>query len=167
MVICSEIIEHLDNNVVVIKYIKKLLKKNGIIIASSPSLNVPLYKLGLLKKFDKEVGHLRRYTKNSLENLFKEANFKIIETKREEGILRNFLFINSLGGFLLRVLNKWPFSEVVIFKDNLIIPMFGESNIFWSHRKNENTFFDRTGVAGETICRHIFCKRIIYNPILA
>ena len=130
LVICSEVLEHLINDKDAVFQIKNLLNKNGIAIASSPSQNAPLYKLRLLNNFDKEVGHIRRYNKENFNNLFKSVGFKVLETKKTEGILRNFLFTNSFGGFLLRILNKRPFSVLVTFIDNLTVPLFGESDIY-------------------------------------
>lgn len=99
-------------------------------IASSPSKNAPLYRMGALKTFDRKVGHLRRYSENDFVDLFKKEGFVILETNKTEGILRNFLFTNPFGGFLLRILNKKPFSRVVTFIDNLSVPLFGESDIY-------------------------------------
>jgi SAM-dependent methyltransferase len=130
LIICSEVLEHIKNDKMAVIRIENILQKGGIVIASSPSQDAPLYRVGLLKNFDKEVGHLRRYSEETFEGLFEDAGLKILETKKTEGVLRNFLFTNSFGGFLLRVLNKWPFSEVVTFVDNLTISIFGESNIY-------------------------------------
>lgn len=130
IIVCSEVLEHLKQDKTAITKIKNLLQNGGMVIASSPSLNAPLYKMGLLKGFDWEVGHLRRYTLESFVKLFESSGFKVLETKKTEGVLRNFLFTNSFGGFLLRILNKWPFSKVVTFVDNFSIPIFGESNFY-------------------------------------
>jgi len=62
--------------------------------------------------------------------LFEYAGFNILETNKTEGVIRNFLFTNQLGGFLLRILNKWPISNVVTVLDNLTIRLLGESNIY-------------------------------------
>lgn len=130
VVICSEVLEHLKDDKSTVDKIRKHLKSGGIVIASSPSTNAPLYKIGMLKKFDSEVGHLRRYSKKNFHDLFKNFGLQIIESISTEGILRNFLFTNSFGEFMLRILNKWPFSEIVTFVDNLLIPIFGESNMY-------------------------------------
>lgn len=130
IIICSEVLEHLKDDKIAIKKIKTLLSAKGILIASSPSENSPLYKLGLLNKFEKEVGHLRRYSEESYRNLFENAGFRILEVKKTEGILRNLLFTNPIGSFLLKVLKRWPFSTTISFFDDLIIPFFGESNIY-------------------------------------
>src|SRR3972149_2853294 len=130
VIICSEVLEHLPQDKLAIRKIRNLLVKNGVVIASSPSENAPLYKVGILNNFDSSVGHLRRYTEKSFRNLFEYAGFNILETNKTEGVIRNFLFTNQLGGFLLRILNKWPISNVVTVLDNLTIRLLGESNIY-------------------------------------
>ena len=130
IVICSEVLEHLKNDKMAVKKIQTLLLADGLLIASSPSQNAPLFKWGFLKKFDKEVGHLRRYTEKKFISLFESAGFRILETKRTEGILRNFLFTNPIGGLSLRILKRWPFSAIISFLDDLTIPILGESNIY-------------------------------------
>lgn len=135
LIICSEVLEHLKDDRSAVNAISKLLKRDGIVIASSPSKNAPLYKWGALSRFDQEVGHLRRYTKGGFIKLFKESKFKVIETKEAEGLLRNFLFTNLFGGLLLRLFNKWPFSEIITFIDSALIPIFGESDIYLVAKK--------------------------------
>lgn len=134
-ILCSEVLEHIKNDKLAVTAISKLLKKNGIVIASSPSINAPLYKMSFLKKFDQKVGHLRRYSKDDFIHLFQNVGLEILEIKGTEGILRNFLFTNSFGGLLLRILNKKPLSRVISFIDDLTIPLFGESNIYLVARK--------------------------------
>lgn len=128
LVILTEVIEHLSNDKLALEKIFNSLNKGGIAILTTPSLNAPLYRLGYAKNFDKRVGHLRRYTVNSLVNISKEAGFKIMETKKVEGLLRNFLFLNPFAGKLIRFI-KFYVSDIVTFVDNLLIPIFGESNL--------------------------------------
>ena len=115
LVIFTEVIEH-------------MLNKGGVAIITTPSLNAPLYRFGYANNFDKRVGHLRRYTIKSLSVLCKEVGFKIVETEKVEGILRNFLFLNPYAGKFVRFI-KYFISDFVTFIDNLLIPIFGESNI--------------------------------------
>lgn len=135
VVICSEVLEHLDDDENAVISIRDALKYHGILIASSPSTNAPLYKLGLLKNFDQEVGHVRRYSPESLRQLIQNNGFKIIYIKKTEGILRNFLFTNRIGGFLLKLLKRRPFSILVSFVDDLCVYLFGESDIYIVARK--------------------------------
>lgn len=130
-VLCSEIIEHLENDGLAIAKIFSLMENNGILYISVPSKNAPLYKVGFAKCFDKRVGHLRRYDDIGLEKLIKSRGFSILKIGKTEGILRNFLFLSNNAGFFVRILNKISFlSDLITFFDNLLIPIFGESNIF-------------------------------------
>ena len=70
--------------------IRSVLKPNGLLVITTPSLNAPLYRLGLLNRFDKEVGHLRRYTLSNLISLVENNGYKVIQSGRHEGVLRNF-----------------------------------------------------------------------------
>lgn len=133
-VIFTEVIEHLENDASALSKINELLIPNGILILSTPSINAPLHKLGLTKKFDKEVGHLRRYSMPQLKTLLKKNNFKISKTVRTEGILRNFLFVNPYTGKLVRYVNFFA-SDFVTFLDNISLKLFGESNYIIVARK--------------------------------
>jgi 2-polyprenyl-3-methyl-5-hydroxy-6-metoxy-1,4-benzoquinol methylase len=130
VVICSEVLEHFEDDHLAIIKLRELLNKKGIIISSSPSINAPLYRLGLLNKFDRSVGHIRRYSLDKYAKLFKDNKFKVIEIKKTEGILRNFLFTFKIGGLLLKILNKKPFARFVTNLDNKLLSIFGESNIY-------------------------------------
>jgi len=134
VIIFTEVIEHLEDDKKALQSIYKLLKPNGLMILSTPSDTAPLHKLGLTKKFDQEVGHLRRYSLIELESLIKKSGFNIIETRKTEGVLRNFLFINPLAGKMIRFI-KFFISDIVTFTDNLTIPIFGYSNIIIVARK--------------------------------
>lgn len=129
LVIFTEVIEHLENDKLALKKIHSLLNKNGVLILSTPSQNAPLYKLGLLKKFDREVGHLRRYKMEELTQIIKDQGFKIVDTNKSEGIVRNFLFTNPIAGKSVRIINKFG-GSFVTFIDNISFKLFGESQLF-------------------------------------
>lgn len=135
VIVCSEVLEHLLFDELAVQKIQSLLNKGGIVIASSPSQNSPLYKLGRLNEFDKKVGHVRRYSEQSFKGLFEKTGLQVLETMKTEGIFRNFLFTNSFGGFLLKIVNKFQISGLVTLLDNLTIPVFGESDIYLVARK--------------------------------
>ncbi len=130
LIIVSEVLEHIVSEEKSIISVKNSLQKNGVVIISVPSASSLLYKFGFLEKFDKKVGHLRRYTTTSLSNLFKKNGFSIIEIKKTEGILRNSLFVFQSFDLFIKILNKFDFlSEFVSFLDKFFIKIFGESNI--------------------------------------
>ena len=126
-IVFTEVIEHLEDDESAIKKIAKLLEADGILLLSTPSITAPLYRLGLTRDFDVQVGHLRRYSLEQLRNLLKTNDFKIIREVKSEGILRNFLFINPHAGKLVRYINRFG-SNIVTKIDNITLRLFGESN---------------------------------------
>jgi SAM-dependent methyltransferase len=127
--ICSEVLEHLPDDREVIGRLSEVVKINGIAIFSVPSINAPLYRMGLLDSFDKEVGHLRRYTDLTLSKLLVSNGFKVLNIYKTEGLLRNSLYtIPGLGIFVKFV--RWPFTIIVNIVDDLFVKMLGESNIY-------------------------------------
>lgn len=128
VVIFTEVIEHIREDDKALKKIFSLLQPDGIAIITTPSSNAPLYKLGLAKEFDQRVGHLRRYTVESLGQKAENTGFTIIEWRKIEGILRNFLFLNPIAGKFIRYI-KYFISDLITFIDDVLVKMFGESNI--------------------------------------
>lgn len=128
-ILLLEVIEHLKNDDLALGKIYLLLRKGGIAIISTPSKNAPLYKLGLADEFDQRVGHLRRYTLEELVDKCKSVGFKILETKKTEGIIRNFLFLNPIAGKLIRFI-KFFIADFVTFIDEISLKIFGESDLF-------------------------------------
>lgn len=128
LVIFSEVIEHLEDDNKALRDIWNVLKPSGLLVITTPSQNAPLYRMGLLNNFDKEVGHLRRYTPKSLKLLVEKNGFKVVSSEINEGIIRNFLFTNNGAGKLLKFI-RWKFSDLIALIDSWTIPLFGESNI--------------------------------------
>lgn len=135
-IICSEVIEHIQDDNLALKKIFSLLKRGGVAFISTPSKNAPLHKLGLVKKFDEKVGHLRRYTLEELVEKTRACGFKILETKKIEGIVRNFLFLNPIAGKFVKLI-KFFISEIVTYADNISLKLFGESDIFIVIKRQE------------------------------
>jgi 2-polyprenyl-3-methyl-5-hydroxy-6-metoxy-1,4-benzoquinol methylase len=134
IIICSEVLEHLADDKLAIRQISKMLKSNGVFIVSVPSKNAPLFRWGFAADFDKEVGHLRRYSENDLIKLFAANGLTIISSRKIEGLLRNYLFLNRRAGKIIRFLRSY-ISDFVTILDKLLIPVFGESNILMVVRK--------------------------------
>lgn len=129
-VLCNEVLEHLDDDKKTILKIYNELKDNGIAIISVPSKDAPLLKFNFMKEKDRDMGHLRRYNSEELTNLLKMNNFSIIKTIKNEGIIRNLLFITWLGNQIIRIANKLGFvSDILTFFDDITLKLLGESNI--------------------------------------
>lgn len=134
-VICSEVIEHVKDEHKLLTTIYNSLKKNGYLLLTTPSINAPLYKLGLLTKFDQDVGHLRRYDFHELKKKLEKYNFEIVFCEKNESILRNSLYTFPLLGNLIRLF-KIPFIVVLFHKiDAVLVNLWGESNMAFIARK--------------------------------
>lgn len=133
-IICSEVIEHVLDPTALLSKIFSISTDNTVIIISAPISQSPLYKIGFLNVFDHEVGHLRRYSQESLVELLQSLNFRVEYKARVEGLLRNSLYtVKSIGWFIRFI--RWPFSIVVNLLDNLSGQLFGYSNIYLVVRK--------------------------------
>ena len=136
-VLMTEVIEHLPDENLVLKAANKILKKSGILIISTRSSNAPLYRIGLTKRHDKNVGHLQRYTLNRLEKLVIKQGFCVTETGITEGLIRDFLFsFPRLGSQIVKVANKFViFSDFLTLIDNIFLEIFGGAQIYLVARK--------------------------------
>lgn len=76
------VIEHLDNPSEVMLNIKKILKKEGILVISTPNTTSLGFKYGQSLWFHLDVPrHLILYNKKSLEYFFDKTGFKVIQEK--------------------------------------------------------------------------------------
>jgi len=66
-----DVLEHISNDQVVITEAKRVLKKNGSIIITSPALNF------IWSAHDTDQGHKRRYTRTAIRNLSNKTGLKI------------------------------------------------------------------------------------------
>ena len=128
LIICSEVIEHVSNDMDLLKNLTNRLKNSGYLFVTTPSINAPLFKLGMSNGFDRRVGHLRRYDSVKLVKQIESIGYRIISLKKEEGILRNSLFMFSFLGWIVKFL-KGPLSDIVTIVDDILVRLFGESNI--------------------------------------
>ncbi len=75
-ILCSNVLEHLDPHEAVLKGYQRALRPGGhaiIIVPAEPSLYSPA---------DKALGHYRRYTREGLEIVMREAGFITVHTKQ-------------------------------------------------------------------------------------
>jgi len=135
MVLCLEVIEHVKNDIKLIRLLLNHLNKGCYLIISTPSINAPLYKLGLTYKFDKKVGHLRRYDDEELKGvLLSMPEVDTVALLKKEGVIRNSLFVITPLSVFLRFI-KGPLSLLITYIDNIFLRLFGASNIYLIIRK--------------------------------
>lgn len=71
LVLCLDVIEHLDDDVAALLEMRRALKPSGQLLLAVPA------DPGLWSKHDEAVGHLRRYTRESLISAVTAAGFTI------------------------------------------------------------------------------------------
>lgn len=110
-VLFIDVIEHISDDAGEIKRVCETIKSGGSVIILAPAFNY------IFSKFDKSVGHYRRYTKRSLRNILPEC-VKV----------HKLIYIDSVG-FFLAILNKHilkaelPSKFQIRFWDKAIIPI--------------------------------------------
>lgn len=87
-IICSEVLEHLEDDLRALQIINSLLKTNGVLIITVPAL------MSLYSEFDKKIGHYRRYSMKTICDTVKLAGFEIEKN-------RFWNFLGMFGWFLL------------------------------------------------------------------
>lgn len=127
VVICSEIIEHVKDDGHFLDLIYSQLNVSGELFLSTPSSQNLLYRVGFYQRFDQEVGHLRRYTGESVKQLLAKHHFQVTAMRSVEGPLRNILFTTPLG-FLIRII-KGPLIPFFHYIDGITAWLFGASDI--------------------------------------
>lgn len=134
LIICSEVIEHVEDDDGLLAKMHPLLNDGGMLLLTTPSQKAPLYRLGLLKNFDRRVGHLRRYTMDSLTELVSSSGFEIVTSAKTESILRNMLYTFSILGYLIKFI-RGPLVPIFHIVDQLFVTLLGESDLVVIGRK--------------------------------
>lgn len=135
LIVCSEILEHIKDHKKALIKIRKLLSSDGLVVFSVPLTTSFLYRKKLLNNFDKEVGHLRRYDPTGFIKLIKNSKFDVIKTKKNQGILRDYLFTSTTRSIIVAIANRFKIvSDLLTFIDEKLF-FFGVSNLVVLARK--------------------------------
>ena len=114
------VLEHIQDDVDLIKSIYTSLLPGGTLIVFSPALP------SLYSALDKQVGHFRRYRKNDLASLFSDAGFTIARVQYMDtaGIIPWYV-INVLGG-------SCSFNpQLVKMYDRFVVPIMSRTEHFF------------------------------------
>jgi SAM-dependent methyltransferase len=127
-VFALNVIEHIENDSLAIQNCRKLLKPGGDLI-----ILVPSYKC-LYCRFDKELGHFRRYNRKSLLMLLKSNGFTINDlfNFNAAGVFGWLLFGKLLNRRQIKQNQMQLYNNLVvlfIFLDKLLFRKFGLSLI--------------------------------------
>ncbi len=111
-VFALNVVEHIDDDKLAVQNCRFLLREGGNLI-----ILVPAY-MALYNQFDKNLGHFRRYTKNSLESLISGAGFEILH--------RQYFNLAGILGWYFSgsILRKQTIPEGQMGLYNLLVPVF-------------------------------------------
>lgn len=111
-IFASNVIEHIENDVLAISNCTKLLKRGGVL-----TILVPAHQW-LYCNLDQELEHFRRYTKKSLQIIIKKNQLQIVKTFC-------FNIVGILGWFWTgKIMNKKIIPEGQMNLFNLLVPVF-------------------------------------------
>jgi len=111
-IVCSNVLEHIENDDFVLGKFWELLPSNGRLIVLVPALQV-LYNV-----LDKELGHFRRYDKKELNKKLNKNGFRVCS-------LRYFNLFGIAGWFMNGTLLRrrlLPAKQMGVF--NKMVPLF-------------------------------------------
>jgi len=118
LVCLLDVIEHVNDDKMVIKEISRVLKKGGILLMTLPALPF------IYSKHDKEQGHFRRYSKHDLNNLFKKTGFKKMKVSYFNIFLSSPIIairlLSKLGGKFSKLADYDSKINYSIFKKGLV-----------------------------------------------
>ena len=89
-VLLINVLEHVEHDTALLRQARQLLVKGGRVTVLSPAHNM------LFSDFDASIGHVRRYTRSSLEKTFKVSGYSVVESK----------YFNSIGAVLWFIVNR-------------------------------------------------------------
>lgn len=132
LILCSEALEHVPDDLGVLVRFRQLLAANGTLLVTTPSPRAPIHRLRLLltgkDRFDEQSGHLRRYTTRQLSDLLARAGFRVEHAERTEGLLRSLLALTAPGRFFIRLV-RLGLTPTLIAIDRATARLFGEAQI--------------------------------------
>ena len=111
----SNVLEHIEDDVAILKSFYKNLNENGILFLYLPAFNF------LFSGLDKKVGHFRRYDKKSLKEKMKSCGFDV----------KHFEYADSFGFFDSIAMKIFGYNEELglgsqkslVFYDKYILPI--------------------------------------------
>ncbi len=97
--ICSEVLEHLDEELAVIEELRRVTKAKAVVALTVPSFFPEVVNWSISKEYHSaKGGHIRIYTKSELAAFVKGVGFSILGFKRAHAIHSPYWWIKSWVG---------------------------------------------------------------------
>ncbi len=115
LIFSSNVLEHIQNDLEILKIMRMKLKDNGKLFLYVPANMI------LWTKLDDIVGHYRRYDKDSLRKICKNAGFKVEKIYYADSL---GFFITIMWKLFKKFSNKsLPSNSALIFYDKFVFPI--------------------------------------------
>lgn len=127
-VILNHTLEHLQDPVSVLRKVKTILKKGGIVFVDVPNFGGASSKLfGRYWRFLTPEEHLFHFTRESLGKVIKEAGFKVIHQESRSGLLEYGNPLAELWDALVS-LKKRFFTDLITYPFSLLATLLNMGN---------------------------------------
>lgn len=127
-VICSEVLEHIDNDLRALQEIARVIKHSGSFLITFP------HRHSYYACDDRFVGHFRRYELSEMEELLSKAGLKPVLTKKVLGPLEKITMIVTISFirfFSLFTIKKTKIESGLLYM-GLIVGIFRLFNILYA-----------------------------------
>ncbi len=129
--ICSEVLEHLEEELAVIEELRRVTKAKAVVALTVPSFFPEIVNWSISKEYHSaKGGHVRIYTKSELATLVKGVGFSVLGFKRAHGLHSPYWWIKSWVGVgnSSHPLASWYESLLVkdMFSPNRLLRTFEE-----------------------------------------
>ena len=149
-IICSEVLEHVDDQYEAMAELVRVLKPGGTIGVSVPTWITETFYWRLDKNYSHPGGHIRIFKAREIRNLLESFDLQIYGSDRRHSLhsltgfyaaclvlIMKMLFYTSYYRFLNWVENNSP----PLFKglERLLDPIFGKSQVFYARKVTEGS----------------------------
>src|SRR3989339_512887 len=111
-IVCSNVLEHIRDDIYALKNMNTLLKKDGYLVLLIPAGNA------LFSDLDKNLGHHRRYSRKDIENKLLQSGFSIEKQF-------NINIIGAIGWFVAgKILKRKELNKDLLITFNILTPLF-------------------------------------------
>ncbi len=137
--VLSNVLEHIEDDEGTLRELAGLVRVGGRVAVLSPAFEL------LMSRFDRSIGHVRRYRKNDLRARFERAGFDVVEAR----------YVNMPGFFawlvVTRLLNRRPTARSLSrFYDRSVVPLAR-----WTESRVAPPFGQSVLVIGEVRARSV------------
>lgn len=123
VVICSHVLEHVPDDFGFLKKINEATQNTGSLLLLVPTIYSFPYRINMLLYghflFDQQVGHIRRYTKETIYRLLTNSGYKINKTVYLDSFLRESIFLFKGLNLMSRLFGRKYVRNIYNYSDSL------------------------------------------------